>query len=486
MPRHIECKKRTPLLHICKKSINFKVLKIKLILSVLMDKFNTLFPELQTSETEKSFSIKKTGCGKKIRIDFDAPDLSSKGGLVLLEGIDTSFLDKIADVIPDWRNQYLILHPMREMVRQRVGQIACGYEDANDCDTLRCDSAVKIFSGRKPSDDELSSQPTMTRLENHISKQTLFDIADVFIDHFIASYAKPPKKIILDVDDTNSNTYGEQQLTLFNDYYGEYCYMPLLIYEGYSGRTILPLLRPGRTNKSLNVFGIFKRLVERVHKAWPGCHILLRGDSHFCSHEFMDWASDSQPFVGFITGISSNPILMKKIDKPLHRWRRAFEKDRKPMCHYYSFTYRAQSWKHEQRVVAKIEFTRMGENIRFIVTSNRNNTPETLYRRYCGRGKMELWIKDFKVLRGDRMSCGSYRANYFRLFLYAAAQVLLYDFKHTAFNDTEVESFTIDRFIKRIMLSAVMIKEQKCAIRVHLVSHHRHRSQIEAFLRSVA
>lgn len=470
----------------CKKSINFIVLKTSLILSVLMDKVNTLFPELQVSEAEKNFLIEKTGCGKKIRIDFDAPDLSSNGGLVLLEGIDTSFLDKFADVIPDWRNQDLIQHTMREMVRQRVGQIACGYEDANDCDTLRRDSAVKIFSGRKPTDAELSSQPTMTRLENHISKLTLFGIADVFVDHFIASYDKPPKKIILDVDDTNSNTYGAQQLTLFNDYYGEYCYMPLLIYEGLSGRTILPLLRPGRTNKSLNVFGILRRLIERIHKAWPRCRVLLRGDSHFCSHEFMDWVSDNKMPVDFITGISSNPTLMKKIDKPLRRWRKAFEKDKKTSCHYYSFMYKAKSWKHEQRIIAKIEFTQMGQNVRFIVTSNRNNKESTLYGRYCGRGEMELWIKDFKALRGDRMSCSSYRANYFRLFLYAAAQVLLHDFKHTAFKGTEVESFTVDRFIKRIMLSAVMIKEQKCAVRVHLVSHHRHRSLIEAFLRSVA
>lgn len=113
---------------------------------------------------------------------------------------------------------------------------------------------MKIFSGRRPKDDGLSSQPTMTRMENHIGKQTLFDIADLYIEEFISSYGKAPKKIILDVDDTNADTYGNQQLTLFNEYYGEYCYMPLLIYEGYSGRPILPLLRPGRTNKPLNVW----------------------------------------------------------------------------------------------------------------------------------------------------------------------------------------------------------------------------------------
>lgn len=194
-----------------------------------MDKVTTLFPENQASKTENLFSIGKGSCNKKIKVDLNAPDLSSNGGLVLLQGIDSSLPDRLADTIPDWRNPALTLHSMREMVRQRVGQTACGYEDANDCDSLRNDSAVKMFSGRRPKDDGLSSQSTMTRLENHIGKQTLFDIARLYIGKFISSYVKAPRKIILDVDNTNAGTYGNQQLTLFNGYYGEYCYMPLLV-----------------------------------------------------------------------------------------------------------------------------------------------------------------------------------------------------------------------------------------------------------------
>lgn len=132
----------------------------------------------------------------------------------------------------------------------------------------------------------------------------------------------------------------------------------------------------------------------------------------------MDRVSEGQTFVDFITGITPNTVLLKKIDKPLRRWQKAFDRDKRPTCHYYPFKYRAGAWKHEQRVVAKIEFTNLDRNIRFIVTSNRNNRFETLYCRYAGRGEMELWIKDYKALHGDRMSCGSYRANYFRLFLY--------------------------------------------------------------------
>lgn len=373
------------------------------------------------------------------------------------------------------------------MVRQRVGQIACGYEDANDCDTLRHDSALKMLAGRKPSDKDLCSQPTMTRLENHVTKRDLYRIGCLFVENFIKSFKKVPKRIILDADDTNANTYGTQQLTLFNDYYGEYCYMPLLIYEGLSGKMLLPILRPGRRNKSLNVSKILIRIIKRLHQAWPNCKIELRGDSHFCSHELMDWVSDQHNiFLGFITGLSSNEVLRKKIDKPLRRWRKYYEKEKKDVRHYYTFRYKAKTWKYEQRVIAKIEINAMGENIRFIVASNKNNKPETVYRHYTKRGEMELWIKDLKSIRGDRMSCKAFMANQFRLFLYAAADIMLYNLKHDGFEGTEVESFTIETFIKRIMLSAVMIKEQKCAIRINFVPHHKHRAEIETFLQRIA
>lgn len=200
----------------------------------------------------------------------------------------------------------------------------------------------------------------------------------------------------------------------------------------------------------------------------------------------MDWVSEGRTCVDFITGITPNTVLLKNIDKPLRRWQKAFDSDKKQTCHYYSFKYKAGAWKQEQRVIAKIEFTKLGSNVKFTVTSNRNYRLETLYRRYAGRGEMELWIKDYKALHGDRMSCGSYRANYFRLFLYVAAQILLYDFRHIAFEGTEVEYLTIDSFIKRIMLGAVMIREQKCAIKVHFMYHHRYLAQIVNFLQTIS
>ena len=119
------------------------------------------------------FSFSDVLPDKKIQVDFNAPDLSSNGGLVLVGLMKESIARKIARLIPDYRNRLLVRHSYEEMVCQRVGQIMCGYEDANDCDRLRHDSALKMSVGRKASDPDLCSQPTMTRLENHLDKKCL-------------------------------------------------------------------------------------------------------------------------------------------------------------------------------------------------------------------------------------------------------------------------------------------------------------------------
>ncbi len=447
-------------------------------------------------EQEKSlFSLESPFPEKKIRVDFDAPDISSNGGLLLMDRSSGNFLRKLAALIPDHRNQDLIVHTYAEMVCQRVGQIMCGYEDANDCDRLRGDSALKLSVGRRPSDTDLASQPTMTRLENHVGTMTLFRIAKLFVDQYVASFARPPKKVILDADDTNANTYGGQQLSLFNSYYAEYCYMPLLIFDGHSGRLILPILRPGRRSKSVELYGLMRHLIEYLHRRWPRTVFELRGDAHFCSGEFMDWAHGKW-YVRYTTGLAGNPVLYAMVSKHIRRAENDYAREvarRGPqgkgdvlVRRYYKLEYKAGSWEHSQRVAVKIEVSSMGTNVRFVVTSNRNNTPQTVYRRYCHRGQMELWIKDLKYFKADRMSCSSFRANCFRLYLHAAAYVMAFDIKHGCLKGTQAENFTMDSFIKRIMLSAVHIVEKKTFIKVSFASHHRHRSDIELALMRLA
>ncbi|MCP4078080.1 MAG: hypothetical protein GY744_18075 [Gammaproteobacteria bacterium] len=122
-------------------------------------------------------------------------------------------------------------------------QIAVGYEDAKDCDELRGNRIFKIRSGKLPqSGGDLVSQPTMSRFENSVSRSELYRIAKHIASCFINSYE--PEVIIIDCHDTNINVHGNQLQIEYNHYYGEYCFMPLHIYEGLSGELITTILKP--------------------------------------------------------------------------------------------------------------------------------------------------------------------------------------------------------------------------------------------------
>ena len=143
-------------------------------------------------QEKKSFSFSKARFSKSLNVDFDTPDISSNGGLMLCN-MQGSLAAKIGKALPNSRQKAFVDHPYEEMVYQRVGQIMCGYEDANNCDSLRHDSVLKLAVGRKPSDKALSSQPTMTRMENGISKETFCEKHQSSYSMVRLTYSLPKK-----------------------------------------------------------------------------------------------------------------------------------------------------------------------------------------------------------------------------------------------------------------------------------------------------
>ena len=335
---------------------------------------------------------------KPVELSFTAPDLSSQGGLLLLREYEhqRGFIHSLCSHIEDHRRPYLVQHQYEEMLNQRIFQIASGNEDADDCDLLRRDSILKMCCGRTPEGADLSSQPTMTRLENKLTTRELYNIGLEFVEQFIASYDKEPEVIILDCDDTNFDTHGEQQGSLFNSYYDEYCYMPLLIFEGISGKMILPMLREGRRNKVTNIKGVLIRLIKLMRDHWKHTRFIVRGDSHFCSHPFMDWAKD-KPYVYFITGLTGNSALNKRCEAWVKMGEKQYKNGKIPVKFFRTFTYQAGTWQHAQRVIVKIEVNKMGTNVRQVVTNFEHGSSRFLYEEmYCGRGQIELYIKELK------------------------------------------------------------------------------------------
>jgi len=410
--------------------------------------------------------------GKKVEISFHDEHISSDGGLLLLREVEREIglLHKIASVLQDDRDQRYVDHSLESMLRQRVFQIAGGYEDANDCNTLKSDPVFKMSVGRLPESGlDLASQPTMTRFENSVGNSELYRIGEIFAQHFINSYAEEPPVIILDCDDTNNNTYGQQQFTLFNQYYGEYCYQPLHIYEGFSGKLITCLLRPGRRSKSVEVFSVLRRLIGFIRSHWKNTRIIVRGDSHFASHELMDWA-EGQDRLHFITGLSGNAKLKAMMADKLKSAKERFERTKKKVSLFHPFEYKAESWQAAQWVVAKIEYSDQGENLRFIVTDMRHYRAKSLYKiGYCGRGKMELFIKNHKrYLCSDRSSCNRFQANQLRLFLHSAAYVLLHTLQKEVLKGTEYAKSTMETMRLKLIKVAARVREIKTRIKVEL------------------
>ena len=431
----------------------------------------------QSSQTE-IFEVSSVR-NKSVDLRFTGQDLSSDAGALLLSETDAQIglIDRLSECIGDERDPRYCRHELKQLLGQRIYQICSGYPDANDCDSLRGDAILKMCNDRLPySDPELASQPTISRLENSVSPTDMYRMAQALVDVFIAGYETAPPVIILDADDTNTPTYGDQQLSLFNSHYHGYCYMPVHIYEGQSGRLVTTVLRPGRRSKAAAVFALMQRVITRIRQAWPSTRIIVRGDAHFCSPELMDWCH-RQSKVQFITGLSGNKRLNSLAAGIVDRAEREFDQTGKPVKRYGELSYQAGSWSRAERVIVKVEVSGIGTNIRYVVTDSKRYCARHIYEKgYCSRGKTELYIKDHKCyLHSDRASCSRFVANQFRLLLHSAAYVLMHALRTQVLGGTSLARATFATIRARLLKVAGWVRELKTKISIELPHSYPYR-----------
>ncbi len=412
---------------------------------------------------------------KTVELDFNGGDLSSDTGLILLRQIEQKIgiIKRIAGVLPDNRHQSYIDHDLWHLLSQRVFQIAAGYEDGNDCDTLRYDPILKMVCDKKPqSDNPLASQPTMSRFENSLASKDLYKIADAILAHFIASYDKPPKAILLDLDDTDDPTHGNQQLSLFNNWYHEYCYQPMHIYEGQSGKLVASILRPGKRPSGKEIVMILKRIVSRLRVAWPNVEIVIRGDSHYSSQVVYDYCD--QHNIKFILGLTGYKSLRRKVENICRQAEELYAINNKSIKLYSEFDYKASMWTTAKRVIAKIEYNEKGLNVRFIVTNFETTRRQWLYETgYCGRGAMELMIKELKNhLFSDRLSCSDFGANQFRLFMHSMAYILMHAMRDSMLTNTSYARSQFDSIRLHFLKISARVIEMTTKIKIHVAGSY--------------
>ena len=134
-----------------------------------------------------------------IEADFSGGDLSSDGGMMLLRQVDEriGLTRAAAAVVCDPRDPDRVVHPMRELLAQRIYALCCGHEDLNDHERLREDVLMQTALGR---DQALASAPTLCRLETRATREQCRGLHEVLIEQFIASHHSPPSGLVLDID----------------------------------------------------------------------------------------------------------------------------------------------------------------------------------------------------------------------------------------------------------------------------------------------
>lgn len=190
---------------------------------------------------------------RPIVVEPSVAQVSSDAGLLPIRQLDEQLglTRQFAAALTDRRHGSYIGHTFLEMTRGRVYGILADYADQNDHDVLRSDPIFKLICGRSIDDEDLASQPTLSRFENAINVKNFFALRDVFLDQFIASFAEPPRSLTLDIDTFDDPTHGQQQLTFYHGYYEQYQYLPRVITCAENNMIVMVCLLHGTAHAAL-------------------------------------------------------------------------------------------------------------------------------------------------------------------------------------------------------------------------------------------
>ncbi len=357
----------------------------------------------------------------QIRLEFHGATITSDAGLLTFREFDDALgLTRIAaDYLQESRTGRNIHHHLVPLLRQSVYSRLAGYDDTNDAERLSQDPAMRVVVGWQASDRNAASTSEMGRFETELltqegSLQGLARMNTQWVEQAMAH--TPHRRVILDMDSSESPVHGQQEGAAYNGHFECVCFHPLFLFNQF-GDCEGGLLRPGNVASADRWREVLEPVAERYQNT--GVRLLFRGDAAFAKPELYDYLESKH--IGYAIRLPSNAVLQREIAHLLVRpteW-----PSRKPIVSYHDFAYQAQSWNVSRRVVAKVEW-HQGElfpRVGFIVT-NLSYPTIGIVRFYNGRGTAEQWIKEGKyALNWTRLSCHKFVANQVRLGLFILA-----------------------------------------------------------------
>ncbi len=401
-----------------------------------------------------------------VEASFDGGDISSDGGVLLLRQADRLLgLSKaIAAALPDPRRRASCDHDVHTLLRQRLYAIALGYEDLNDHARLRQDVALQTAVER---DQSLASASTLCRFENRADRESAWRLHEILVDQFIASFKRPPKKLILDFDATDDPVHGEQQGRFFHGFYRHYCFLPLYVFCGH--QLLVSYLRPSNIDGAKHSWAILSLLVKRLQQAWPKTKIIFRGDGGFCRWKMLRWCDRHE--VGYIVGLPKNKRLNRLTASLQDEAAAYFIASGHKVRWFTELQYGARSWDKPRRVITKIEYSSHGVNPRYVVTNLEGDAKPLYDKIYCARGDMENRIKENQLdMFGDRTSCQRWWPNQLRLLLASLAYTLIEAIRRIALKGTELARAYVGTIRLRLFKIGAVILTNSRRVRFLLAS----------------
>jgi len=455
---------------------------------------------------------------KPVELSFDGDDVTGNAGVLLAAQAErlTNLIEGAALRLEDHRTASLIKHNHFEQIAQRVFQIIAGFAATDDSDRLRHDPAIKTAVGREPlSGANLASQPTQHRFETSRNFKELYRLCEWLIDYYIQCQKRTPKEIVLDFDGSAIETFGVQLQAFWRGGpYKKYMYFPLFVFDQ-NGWLLVAALRPGDEGEVQLALPVLKRLVKKLREAWPALRITVRADGAFTHKDLYRWMDENK--VQYALAIKHNNSLLAKsklirqavqtkfkrsfgepqfkgrgankrkvqqmkqirsTHNPKERRRKAAEERDRRVRICGEFMYQARSWDRERRVICRCDYSDTGLEVRYVVTNIKVFTPQQIYENiYCQRALVELWIKNIKETRCDRLSCSQFKSNMFRLLLHAMAYVLIHQVKQRL--PEKYRQITVRQFQREFVNVAAHVRETgrhvqfRFARSYHLARHFR-------------
>ena len=358
---------------------------------------------------------------RRLRLRFSGAKVTCDAGLLACRKLDDA-LDltrTAAGQLQDSRTGPNTQHTATALLRQAIYSRLAGYEDLNDAERLRFDPTMRSVVGGRAKDHTAASTSEIARFETEtLSSPTnlrrLMDLSGRWIDR--AHRLRKLTRLVLDMDSSVSETYGQQQGAAYNGHFGCTCYHPLFVFNQF-GDLERVMLRRGNQHSAK----FWRRVLLPVIARYRELKVpkFFRGDAAFASPKLFRLLEAESYW--YAIRLKANAVLERNIVRLLKR--PVGRPSKKPKVFYHSFRYQAKSWDCTRRVVAKIEwhagelFPRVG----FVVT-NLRRSPKRVIKFYNGRGTAEQWIKEGKnALKWTRLSCRRFRDNQARLQLFALA-----------------------------------------------------------------